>query len=432
MTSLRIHNSTLDNTAINKLATSIKVRRLRHHHQLAYYTRLMLVCLVANGLVWSLLSDWQSQQAASMMLYNFAFAILLRNAYLVNGLFKLATLSKTRLPLKLRARLGKVYHFGGAHVGAAIAGTFWLGYVLFLSDFRQLPWTVNVLLASAAALICLILICAMPKLRNAKHNLFERSHRFGGWSLLLVLIALHVHMLLLAQQPIFSNPDSYVILLVCCSIALPWLRLKKVPVHIEKHSNHAVIATFDYGVTPFAGSAMAISRSPLLEWHSFATIAKPHRSGYRLAISRAGDWTGNFIDQPPSHVWVKSIPTAGVANIEVLFHKVLYIATGSGIGPVLPHLLAKQVPCHLLWTTKAPRRTFGDDLVDEILSNEPSATIHNTDELGKPDMVPLAFAEFARCQAEVVIVISNQRLTQELVFAFEARGIPAYGAIWDS
>ena len=76
MTSLRIHNSTLDNTAINKLATPIKVRRLRHHHQLAYYTRLMLVCLVANGFVWSMLSDWQSQQAASMMLYNFAFAIL--------------------------------------------------------------------------------------------------------------------------------------------------------------------------------------------------------------------------------------------------------------------------------------------------------------------------------------------------------------------
>lgn len=89
---------------------------------------------------------------------------------------------------------------------------------------------------------------------------------------------------------------------------------------------------------------MAVSRSPLLEWHSFADVPAPGKAGFRLTISRAGDWTGSFIDDAPSRVWVKGITTAGVATIETLFTKVVYVASGSGIGPVLPHLLAKEVP----------------------------------------------------------------------------------------
>ncbi|MGO4430841.1 hypothetical protein AB4Z54_71750, partial [Streptomyces sp. MCAF7] len=130
-----------------------------------------------------------------------------------------------------------------------------------------------------------------------------------------------------------------------------------------------------HGVTPFAGSSTAISRNPLLEWHSFANVPAPGEAGFRLTISRAGDWTGKFIDDTPSHVWVKGITTAGVANIETLFTKVVYVATGSGIGPCLPHLLARAVPARLVWATRDPRRTYGDRLVDEILAVQPDALI---------------------------------------------------------
>ena len=132
-----------------------------------------------------------------------------------------------------------------------------------------------------------------------------------------------------------------------------------------------VLAHFDYGVTPMAGSSTAISRSPLTGWHSFANVPSPGQEGFRLTISRAGDWTGSFVDDMPSHVWVKGIPTAGVADIEVLFKKVIYVATGSGIGPCLPHLLVQEVPARLIWSTRTPRQTYGDALVDEILAVQP-------------------------------------------------------------
>lgn len=134
----------------------------------------------------------------------------------------------------------------------------------------------------------------------------------------------------------------------------------------------------------------------------------------------------------PPHVWVKGITTAGVANVETLFKSVLYVATGSGIGPVLPHLLAGNVPVRLLWSTRRPRETYGDTLVDEILHAEPQALIWDTDERGKPDLVQLAYDAVHAYGMEAVICIANQAVTQRVVQALEARGIPAYGAIWDS
>lgn len=185
-------------------------------------------------------------------------------------------------------------------------------------------------------------------------------------------------------------------------------------------------------MTPFAGSSTTVSRNPLLEWHSFANVPSPHEEGFRLTISRAGDWTGALIDDTPSHVWVKGIPTAGVGNVDQLFKRVVWIATGSGIGPTLPHLLAQEVPAHLVWSTRNARTTYGDELVDEILEVEPNALIWDTDERGRPDLSQLAYAAVKEFDAEAVIVISNQKLTRQVVFDMESRGIPAYGAIWDS
>jgi NAD(P)H-flavin reductase len=118
--------------------------------------------------------------------------------------------------------------------------------------------------------------------------------------------------------------------------------------------------------------------------------AAPGAAGYRMVVSRAGDWTAAFVDEPPSHIWVRGIPTMGVANVRKLFTKVVLVATGSGIGPMLGHLLDTSVPARLVWVTKNPRRTYGDQLVDEIEAAHPDATFWDTGERGKPDVLQLA------------------------------------------
>ncbi|MFC7303771.1 hypothetical protein ACFQVC_06025 [Streptomyces monticola] len=405
-------------------------RRLLKHPRLMHYNRLAALVLAVNaGLLVAAGGLPSAQGLGHAALANLALAVVVRQQYVINALFRLATWAPVTWPLKVRWTLGKVYHFGGLHVGGALAGSLWFLALTVTLTTDAGPVSPALLSVSYAlvALLVLIVATALPPFRARFHDRFEKIHRFGGWTALLLFWA---HTLLLARGP--GDPAPWILALVTFSVALPWLRLRKVDVTIERPSGHVALARFDHGVTPFAGSSTAISRSPLTEWHSFANVPSPGRSGFRLTISRAGDWTGSFIDDAPAQVWVKGITTAGVANIETLFTKVVYVATGSGIGPCLPHLLAAEVPSRLVWATRDPRRTYGDGLVDEILAVQPDAVIRDTGRDGKPDMVRLAYAAYRDFGAEAVICISNKKLTWQVVHGLERRGIPAYGAIWDS
>lgn len=374
---------------------------------------------------------------ADVVTINFAVAILIRQQYVVNALFWLATRAPTHWPLRVRWMMGKVYHFGGLHSGCAIAGTLWfLGYIATLAvrGGEGLSPATTLSAGALAVLLIAMTVLAIGPIRARFHDLFERSHRFCGWAALALFWA-HLAGLngdLRPDMPLVASLGFWLLLAITVSIALPWLHLKRVPVEIEHPSDHVAIARFDYGDTPFPGSSNSLSLNPLTEWHSFANIPSPGQSGYRLAISRAGDWTGDFIDNPPSHVWVKGITTSGVARIEVLFKRVVYVATGSGIGPVLPHLLAQDVPSHLVWATRSPRKTYGDGLVDEILAASPDAIVWDTDANGKPDLADLALRAAREVGAEAVICISNPKLTWAVVETVESHGIPGFGAIWDS
>lgn len=423
------------------------------HHSLSHYRRLLFLVLAVNiGLLYAGISSgrwWVDNGVnlpalANLVVANITLAILVRQQYVINFFFWIATRAPVSWPLAMRRQFGKVYHFGGLHMGGALAGTVWFALLVGAFTYHLVSGQGGVSVATLTvtylllALLLLMVVTALPSLRAKYHDRFELSHRFGGWGALLlfwvqtVLFANDQREALLLIQALSTTPGFWLLILITISIMLPWLRLRKVPVQIERPSDHVALAHFDYGVTPMAGSSTSISRDPLREWHAFANVPTPGKSGFRLTISRAGDWTGAFIDDMPSHVWVKGIPTAGVANIEVLFKKVIYVATGSGIGPCLPHLLAQEVPAHLIWSTRTPRTTYGDELVDEILAVQPNALIWDTSEQGRPDLVELAYSACIAHDAEAVICIANQKLTRQVVYGMESRGIPAYGAIWDS
>lgn len=412
----------------------------------SHYNRLLVLVLGCNGLfaLYGLSLETIEQQALSnMVLINLSLAILIRQQYVINGLFWLVTRIPLSWPLWIRRNAAKVYHVGGLHSGGAVAATAWFVLMVGTQTWRHLhqPGSVSrlSLLISAAllGLLLLMVIMALPWIRSRFHNGFERVHRFAGWGALLLFWLLTLRSVAegtaQATWPVrlLYSGSFWMLLLLTLSIALPWLRLRKVAVSHQRPCAHATIMSLSH-TTPFPGSSSAISLRPLLEWHSFANIPTPGSSGFRLIVSRAGDWTGRFIEQLPAHVWVKGIATAGVANVETLFKSVVYVATGSGIGPVMPHLLAAQVPIQLIWSARSPRQTYGDDLLDEILQAQPQAVIWDTHVRGKPDLVQLAYGAIQAVGAEAVICIANQSLTRHVVEEMESRGIAAYGAIWDS
>ena len=408
--------------------------RLFKHRRLMHYNRLVAAVFAVNLAVLGYglsTGGFGLEGLVNASVINFAIAIGVRQQHVINLLFWLATSVPTSWPLRIRWTLGKVYHFGGNHVGGTVAGSVW--YLLFTGAvFTRRAEVSDALLVVSVLLVGLltaIIAFSFPSLRARHHDRFERMHRFGGWT---VLVLFWAQTLIVAGFDLLGSLAVWLLLAITASVALPWLRLKKVPVEIERPSDHVALVRFDYGVTPFPGSSTSISRDPLVEWHSFANVPSPDRSGYRLTISRAGDWTGHFIDDLPSHVWVKGIPTAGVGNIDKLFRRVVWVATGSGIGPTLPHLLARTAPARLVWATRDPWATYGQGLVDEILAVQPDALIWDTHADGKPDMMKLAYQAVVDFDAEAVICISNKKLTWQVVEGMERIGIPAFGAIWDS
>ncbi|KAG5650400.1 hypothetical protein H0H81_012379 [Sphagnurus paluster] len=419
------------------------IRNLRH--QIFYlYRRLFGIVFIVNLalFIWYAQKGANALEIGQVVIGNLFGAILMRQDYIIDAFFVTFTSIPPSWPLWIRRIAARVYHIGGLHSGAGASGTLWL--ILFCAQAtREVIAGVGVTGATLAisytvlALLLSILIFAHPTLRRKFHDNFETTHRFLGWSatalvwIQIILLtndyrgAVPIHIALLHSAPF------WLIIVATISLALPWARLKKVPVRCEKLSNHAVRMYFDYD-TPGAGSFVRLSDAPMTEWHSFATMPEPGKTGFSLVVSRAGDWTIKMISKPPTHIWKRGIPTYGVMKIAPMFRRLVVVATGSGIGPCTAAIMEKKIPIRVLWTAPDVRQTFGDKLVNSILEANPEAVIYNTRQHGKPDMVKLTYRLVKEFNAEAVVIISNQSLTEKVVYGMMSRGIPAFGAIWDS
>ncbi|KAG5648425.1 hypothetical protein DXG03_004999 [Asterophora parasitica] len=281
--------------------------------------------------------------------------------------------------------------------------------------FTTSPATVGVTYAILALLLG-ILAFAHPRVRVKFHDSFEASHRFMGWSATAFVwaqVVLLTNDYRPAEQPLgkaLISSASFWLLVVLTggNTAMFIQSLTKIP-----------------SVTPKAGSFVRLSTSPWTEWHGFATVPVPGEKGFSVICSKAGDWTADQIAHPPTRLWVRGIPTFGVMRIVPIFRRIIVVATGSGIGPCTPAILEKRIPMRLLWTAPNVRETFGDEWVDSIMAAAPDAVIYNTRKQGKPDMVKLTYRMVKEFNAEAVVIISNQKLTEKVVYGMSHEKLDA-------
>ena len=114
------------------------------------------------------------------------------------------------------------------------------------------------------------------------------------------------------------------------------------------------------------------------------------------------------------------------------FRKVVLVATGSGIGPVLSLLYAQNLDCRILWSTPDPEATYKKSILEHVRHGDPDAIIMNTTVSGRPNLVQLAYDLYKTSDAEAVFIISNPRVTRKFVYALESRGVPTFAPIFDS
>lgn len=405
------------------------------------FTTLLNVTVLAILLVYALVPS----TAALMTAANLVLCVAIRQDLVINALYTALCSVSKKAPLWIRRRCAKVYHLGGVHSAAGVCATLWLLCNTATSTFNYVARSskaesvAEIILSWMLSFICCS-ICAVayPSFRKQYHNAFEMSHRFLGWTALLLFWArtmLSAHHAASAERNFAStlvhDAGFWLLTFATISIASSWFFLRKVPVESTPLSNHAIMLTFRYTL-PVNGSFTRISNRPLLEWHSFATIPKYEEKGYSLIVSGAGDWTKACIRRPPTSVWVRGLPACGVMRIATLFNRVVVIATGSGIGPLLGHISRPTCETQLLWSTSRPQETFGQGVLDTIHKTLPNAIIHDTQVSGRPDLTRMGYNLAVSFRAEAVIIIANEKITKKVVYGLESRGVPAYGAIWDS
>lgn len=395
----------------------------------------------------------------NLVAINLATAVLIRQDFVINALYTVTCSVPKTWPLAIRKRCAKIYHLGGIHSSAAVCAGAWLlaanisNVVCASTPDAVCPRYTRQSAASQAvnwllsALFLVMVALAYPAVRKARHDLFERTHRFVGWTMLGLFwlqVVLATDDSRDAATPLgaalLSTPPFWLLLAATLSVATSWLFLRRVRVDAEVLSPHAARLHFSAPV-PVNGTFVRLSHRPLLEWHSFATIPAPPpplsdggraAGGYSLIVSNAGDWTRSLIQSPPAHIWTRGVPTCGVMRIATLFNSVVVVATGSGIGPCLGHIQQPTCDTGVIWSTSRPEASFGRGLLDEVRRRVPDAVVHDTKALGRPDLVRMAYNMARRRRAEAVIIIANEKITKKVVYGLESRGVPAYGAIWDS
>ena len=377
---------------------------------------------------------------------NLTISIVIRVEHVVNFLFTICTALPSSTPLWLRRRVGKIYHLGGLHSGCGVAATFWFillsveSTVKFCSTASRgaEQWILIIVIYILDCLLISIVVMAHPSIREKLHNAFEIVHRLAGWSclaLLWILTVLNTNINRPLTQKLssalFGSGNIWLLFISTFSIIVTWANCRKITVQSERLSEHALRLKFDYS-TPEPGTTIRISSSPLFEWHAFATWSKPDDAGFSLIISNAGDWTNSLIENPPQKIWARRTPTCGVLRIAPMFKSVLLVATGSGIAPCLPVIMANRTRINLFWSTRDPLTTYGPGIGAIVTALGKNAYIHNTSTMGRPSTLQLVMKQFQETNSEAVIVISNPKLTFKLVKDLEHSGIPAFGPIWDS
>ncbi|ORY08981.1 hypothetical protein BCR34DRAFT_468011, partial [Clohesyomyces aquaticus] len=428
--------------------------RILRHTIWDVYRRLFSLVLITNVMALVVLfcrsgdilqlDTWNLATAVSA---NIFVATAIRQDKVQIIMYRLAWLVPHSAPLRLRRIIAKVYENGGVHSGCSVAGTMWfLALTVVVSvHFTQRILTsrcVLVLTCILQGLLLLIVALAHPTFRARYHNYFEISHRFAGWT---VIALFWVELGLLANTTaqkahvtvgyVFARqPSFWFLVLMTLHAIMPWLFLRRWEFQAEDLSKHAVRLHFKHNVGPFTG--IAISRSPLLEWHPFATMPSLNgeRDGGSIIVSNAGDWTKATVMNPRKNYWVKGIPKPGVLGLSLIFKRVVIVTTGSGIGPCLSIIASpyRRMSCRILWAGPRPEHVFGPEIVRSVRKADPDAVIIDSRANGRPDMVALTYRLYVESAAQAVFVISNPVLTRKIVYSMESRGIPAFGPIWDS
>ncbi|KAG9000656.1 hypothetical protein FRB94_005309 [Tulasnella sp. JGI-2019a] len=380
----------------------------------------------------------------AFILGNLMTAVLMRNEIFGRLLYlAVNTLLAKWPPLCIRlAATSTLQHLGGIHSGCALSGTAWLIFrvVLLITHAAKNNRAVIATGIITNLAICISVLSAFPWVRNTRHNVFERHHRFMGW---FGLAFTWIFVMLSNGYEdengvwnwegghILKTQDLYFVCAMTILIGLPWACTRKVAVTVELPSSKVAVLRFDRGMQQ--GLLGRIGRTSIMEYHAFGIISEGKHAKYHYMVAGVqGDFTRSLVDNPPTHLWTRELKFAGVSNTSRLYKRGIRIATGTGIGAALSTCLQSK-DWFLIWIGSDQEKTFGKTIAGMIENGiEPERRIlWDTKKLKRPDTMKLLKETYEMWNAEVIFITSNLGGNTEMMEGCRSLGMPAFGTLWD-
>jgi ferredoxin-NADP reductase len=373
------------------------------------------VAIVVNALIagWAWSRGGVAEHAVEASLINLLIAIAARHDAIVRGAFALGR------PLRSYRLHQLTDHLGQLHRATAIAATVWFAISLAAAG--------AVIGVVALAILVAMMWTARGRVRAGRHESFERVHRYGGWTALALLSAL------VLRHGLVLEPSVVLLAAVLALVAHPWLGVRRVACEILSVTDQVVIVALPGRAS--RGAFVRVSREGN-EWHAFAVATSGGEGSGRfcLVIRRAGDWTERLArdaecGRAPTHLFVRSLRGRGFMYHAQTYDRALVVATGAGIGPVLPYLLGSApAGFECVWVGRDHRTAMGEDLVARVLAGGAVTLLDSS--RGRPDVGAYVAAHAHRFEA--VFVVSNEHVRDDVVAVCRRLDVPCYGPTFDS
>ncbi|KAF8696890.1 hypothetical protein HU200_036532 [Digitaria exilis] len=375
------------------------------------YKRLFVLCVASNVLGLALAATghfhYAGGHASVFAMGNILALTLCRSEAVLRVVFWLAValLGRPWVPVAVKTGATSILQsLGGVHSGCGVSSLACLAYALVQaiqqqhSDANATPREVVGVASAILALLALSCLAAFPLVRHLHHNVFERTHRFAGWS---ALALLWVFVLLSAAG---YDPATGA---MKCGSPLP---------------------------LPSSSSCHGSPRSPLSEWHAFGIISD-NGDTHAMLAGAVGDFTQALISDPPTRLWVRGVHFAGLPYLLNMYRRATMVATGSGICVFMSFLMRPgPAELSLVWVAKGIEANYGEEMKAACCNSERlrgRVIVHDTAVMGRPNVAALAVDAARRCGSEVVVVTSNPEGSRDVVRGCNKAGIPAFGPIWD-
>ncbi|WP_339376802.1 hypothetical protein [Nostoc sp. 106C] len=386
---------------------------------------------------------------------NILVAVLVRNELILHLLYRLAVWTSVKIVYGKYYLNSGVHYIGGVHASCATWGFLWL----IVDVFQQLGNPSDPLSMATSSdpisivtssilltLLFIIILTAIPPFRHKFHDTFEISHRYLGWTCLSILVFHQIRFQFIIAfnqayplETLLTNPVLLMIALMIFSIFLPWISVQCFDnFRMDCPSVGVLVVTL-----PGRADVGTFARISLdgIEWHSFSVAGtsfnkQTDSSEIHLIIGAVGDWTKNLIRQVekgnwPKRLWVRRVKPPGFMFSINAYSRVVVIATGAGIAPVIPHVIENSHKLCIVWIANEHKQTYGEKLWS-LLDSHPRCNIFDTGMHGRPNVEQLALGAVRDFRAQAVFCVSNKVVTEKVVKTCLEKGISAYGATWDS